>query len=89
MVSIECVGDVPTLFVRLNERLNNLRNHLNGYILAIVRNSGESFHFELANVSLITFCDDGFEVILLDSSTIYLRYSVIDEFSLVRLDKPV
>ena len=82
----ECVGEVPSLFLRLHSRFNNLKNHLNNYILAIVRNSGESFHFELASVSLITFCDDGFEVILLDSTSIYLKYSVIDELSLVRLD---
>jgi len=82
----ECVGDVPSLFVRLNGRFDNLRNHLNNYMLAIVRNTGESFHFELSNVSLITFCDDGFEVILGDSTSIYIKYDVIDELSLIRLD---
>ena len=30
----ECVGEVPSLFVRLNGRFNNLRNHLNNYMLA-------------------------------------------------------
>jgi len=86
MVKSECVGDVPTLFERLNHRLSNLKNHLNHYILAVVRNSGESFHFDLSNVSLITFCDCGFEVILMDSSTIYLQYKGISELSLVRLE---
>lgn len=82
----ECLDGVPSLFKRLHNRFSVLKSHLNNYILAIVRNSGDSFHFELASVSIITFCDDGFEVILRDSTSIYMKYSVIDELSLVRME---
>lgn len=79
--------NVPNLFVRLHDRLTVLRNHLNHYGLVLVKNdNSEPFQFNLETVSLITFDDTGFEVILKDSSTIYFKYENIGEFSLIKLD---
>ena len=87
MVDILIEKNVPTLFHFLGTRLLMLKSHLGGYRFAILRDSdSEFFHFDLEGVSRITFVDDGLEIILRDSTTVYLKYSTIREVSLLRLD---
>lgn len=79
----ETHDNVPQLYLQFCERLNTLRNHLNKYMFLLFRENDEPVYFNCADISRITFCDTGFEIILKDSGTMYFVYDNILEFSLV------
>ena len=85
-MDVEVIGDIPVMFNRFANRLDVLRNHLNHYIFVIMQDDTEPVHFNLADVSLITFLDDSFEIILRDSGTVYFKYHVINNISLLKVD---
>lgn len=67
----------------LNDRLNELKNNLNKYVLSFIRKNGGNVSFDLDGVVRIKFAVDGVEVVNNDSSTAFIFYSEVIEFALV------